>query len=213
MRAGPGPRAAIVSGAIALALTSCGSDAPAGPGLPERFRTPLSDWSPLQPFGTWNPVFDGYHLAQDLGGTEGTPVRAIADGVVRVALTGVTGYGGIVVTEHDAGDGEATTLALYGHLSAAAGLGVEEGDRVDAGEVIAVLAGDGEDGGPWSPHLHFGMREGPHLEGPHRCGLWLYVGYTRECPGTTHEAFMEGWIDPAAFFGMGSGPRPGGPEP
>lgn len=213
MRTRPGSRAVtLFAGLAALGVASCGADAPTGPGAPEGFRTPLADWSPLQPFGAWNPVFGGYHLAQDLAGGPGIPVRAIADGVVRVALTGVTGYGGIVVTEHPSADGAGAVLALYGHLSAAAGLGVEVGDRVDSGEVIAVLAGDDEDGGPWSPHLHFGLREGPHVDGSHRCGIWLYVGYTRECAGTTHEAFMGGWIDPAAFFGMesGSGPlRPG----
>lgn len=192
---------------LALALLSPACSNPAAPepepGLPEIDR-PVSEWQIHQWFGDWNAGWPGYHLAVDLTGDGGTPVVAVEDGVVRVALTGVEGYGAIVVTEHPAGGRtpSGTVLVLYGHLSAREGLAVSVGQDVARGQRLGVLAYDDEDGGPWRPHLHFGVRDGPHHDGPDLCGVWLYVGYTRECPDVTHEEFMaNGWIDPVVWFG------------
>lgn len=189
---------------FALLATACGDPAepPPGPVVPEIDR-PSAEWQIQQAFGRWNAAWPGYHLAIDLAGSGGTPVVAVADGVVRVAATGVGGYGAIVVTEHPVGarTSSGTVLAIYGHLSAREGLDVRVGDSVTRGQRIGRLAHDDEDGGPWLPHLHLGIREGPHHDGPDLCDVWLYVGYTRECDGVTHEAFMAaGWIDPAVWF-------------
>jgi len=188
-----------------LGAPGCDGD-PAGPGpdpaVPEIDR-PVSEWRIQQRFGRWNGAWPGYHLAVDLVAAGGTAVVAVDDGVVRVAATGVTGYGAIVVTEHPAGDRtpSGTVLVLYGHLSAREGLAVAAGQPVARGQGLGRLAYDDEDGGPWAPHLHLGVRDGPHHDGPDLCDVWLYVGYSRECEAVTHEAFMaSGWIDPEAWF-------------
>lgn len=196
---GGGPRPArrtlLATLALLWGVGGCGEDEPAGPSLDDALPGDLSSQTVLQPFGVWNAVWPGYHLAVDLEGSGGTPVAAMDRGTVRHALTGVSGYGGVVVVEHPSGAG--TILAIYGHLSARDGLAVDEGEEVERGQLLGRLAHDDEDGGPWEPHLHFGLRAGPHREGPQLCGVWLYVGYTRECPGTTHEAFLAaGWLDP-----------------
>lgn len=188
---------------FALTATACADPAepPPGPAVPEIDR-PSSRWQIRQPFGRWNAAWPGYHLAVDLAGSGGTPVVAVADGVVRVAATGVGGYGAIAVTEHAVGPRtpSGTILVIYGHLSAREGLEVGAGDFVARGQRIGRLAHDDEDGGPWLPHLHLGIREGPHHDGPDLCNVWLYVGYTRDCAGVTHEDFMAGWIDPLVWF-------------
>lgn len=171
---------------------------PTTPEDPDGGGIPL-DPSILQGFGVWNPSWPGYHLAVDLAGSGGTPVYAVADGTVREAVTGASGYGAVVVVEHPRSGG--SLLAIYGHLSTRSGLAVGVGDQVSAGQRLGSLAYDDEDGGPWQPHLHFGLRMGPHRDGPQLCGVWMYVGYTRECPGTTHEEFMaDGWLDPLDYL-------------
>ena len=178
---------------------------------------PLGSWAVLQDFGVWNEGFRGYHLAEDVEALPGTEVTAFADGVVMLADMNdrATGYGGLVLIQHDV-RGEVVT-SLYGHLSSRRRLNVDVGDVVAAGQVIGFIADDDEDGGPWSPHLHFGIRKGPTLlrqefteDGggrPTLCGVWLYVGYTRACTEITHEAHRDFWYHPSNFIaGRGLSP-------
>jgi murein DD-endopeptidase MepM/ murein hydrolase activator NlpD len=168
---------------------------------------PLESWQVLQEFGNWNPNWNGYHLAVDVAANPGTPVRAMADGTVRAVFTDdeAAGYGALVLIEHDF-DGAFVT-SLHGHLSSRLGVPVAVGDVVVGGEVIGYIAEDDEDGGPWSPHLHFGIRRGAVDLAATLCGEWLYVGYTRDCPSTSHEEARDFWLDPTAFL-VGHGARP-----
>ena len=194
---GPGPRTLVFLGLVAAGACWENPEPPTAPDASGDGDLPVA--GVLQRFGVWNPAWPGYHLAVDLAGAGGTPVSAVADGTVRVAETGVSGYGAVMVVEHRVGGVE--VLAVYGHLSTREGLGAREGDEVRAGGRLGSLAYDDEDGGAWRPHLHFGLRRGPHREGPHLCGVWLYVGYSRECPGTTHEEFTgAGWLDPLDYL-------------
>jgi len=68
------------------------------------------------------------------------------------------------------------------------------------GQVIAYIAEDDEDGGAWAPHLHFGVRRGAYSIDEEICGAWLYVGYTRECLGVSHEEHRDYWLDPGDFI-------------
>ena len=87
-----------------------------------------------------------FHAGIDLAAPLGTPVRAAADGQVRV--TGRRGgYGRFVELDH--GQGWTTR---YGHLQQAR---VTPGQRVAAGEIIATAGSTGLSTGP---HLHFEMR-------------------------------------------------------
>ncbi len=87
------------------------------------------------------------HEGMDLAAPEGSPVAAAKSGVV--AFAGERGgYGNLVVLEH--GDGTST---WYGHLSE---IEVTEGQRVDAGQTLALVGSTGDSTGP---HLHFELRD------------------------------------------------------
>lgn len=84
-----------------------------------------------------------HHNGVDIAVPSGTRVKAIAAG--RVVQSGPHGgYGNLVTIEH--GDG---MLSMYGHNSR---LEVSVGDRVEAGQTIALSGSTGRSTGP---HLHF----------------------------------------------------------
>lgn len=87
-----------------------------------------------------------FHEGVDLAAPRGTPVRAVADGVVVFAGY-KPGLGRTVVVDH--GHGVET---VYGHHSR---LMVNVGQRVSAGEVIATV---GDSGRSTGDHLHFELR-------------------------------------------------------
>ncbi|MFO8154614.1 MAG: peptidoglycan DD-metalloendopeptidase family protein [Pseudomonadota bacterium] len=79
------------------------------------------------------------------GGT-GDPVRAAADGRVVYAGSGLIGYGQLIILKHDP-----VYLSAYAHNSR---LLVDEGDRVEQGELIAEMGDSGTD----RVQLHFEVR-------------------------------------------------------
>ena len=176
---------------------------------------PLSAWTVTQDFGVWNPNWEGYHLAQDAAASPGDPVLAPMAGRVRAVYFGadVVGYGGLLLVEHATDAGPIVTL--YGHVSTRRGAAVAVGATVGPGDTLAYVADDDEDGGPWGPHLHFGIRRGAFDPDATICGVWLYVGYTRACPGVTHEQHRSLWYDPSDVLGSaaGAGIPDGGPGP
>jgi murein DD-endopeptidase MepM/ murein hydrolase activator NlpD len=88
----------------------------------------------------------GKHLAIDVTAAIGTPVRAMAPGLVAYADDGVKGYGKLVMVVHPGG-----WVTLYGHLDK---YRVEPGRLVKRGEVIALSGNTGISRGP---HLHFAL--------------------------------------------------------
>lgn len=103
----------------------------------------------LAPFGQ---IRMGYnHEGIDIRAAEGTPIFAIADGVVTKAAPdskGVENGGGHMIFI-DFGDG---VEGRYMHLSAYA---VQTGDQVKQGQVIGFT---GNTGDSTTPHLHFEYR-------------------------------------------------------
>lgn len=92
-----------------------------------------------------DPIDGGmrHHNGLDIAVPTGTKVRAIAAGrVVESAARG--GYGNLVTIEHEGG-----MVSLYGHN---AQLEVKIGDRVEAGQTVALSGSTGRSTGP---HLHF----------------------------------------------------------
>jgi lipoprotein NlpD len=71
----------------------------------------------------------------DIGNSEGTPVRAAADGVVVYSGSGLVGYGELVIVKHDD-----NWLSAYGHNRARM---VNEGQVVKAGQQIAEMGHTG----------------------------------------------------------------------
>ena len=91
--------------------------------------------------------FSDQRKGVDIGGKEGSPVFASADGKIVYVGTGVKSYGRLVIIKHDN-----DYLSAYAHnrkiLSA-------EGDRVARGQQIAEMGGSGAD----RVQLHFEIRK------------------------------------------------------
>lgn len=86
------------------------------------------------------------HTGIDIAGPYGSPVRAVTNGVVLEAGR-ESGYGNIVKLRHPDG-----SVTYYAHNSR---LLVSEGERVDAGQIIAR---EGSTGHSTGPHVHFEVR-------------------------------------------------------
>jgi murein DD-endopeptidase MepM/ murein hydrolase activator NlpD len=103
------------------------------------------------PFGERGPYWkSGYHPGIDFRAPVGTPVKAVADGIVVEAHEDGynKGYGGYVKIDHGNG-----LHSLYAHLSR---VDVAVGDQVVAGDKLALSGNTGISTGP---HLHLEMRQ------------------------------------------------------
>lgn len=117
-----------------------GGDRQVSRGLPlSQLSWPVVGWI-SSPYG----MRDGaMHEGLDIAADQGEPVRAVKDG--RVVFAGPRGtYGITVIIDH--GDGLRT---LYAHNSRVL---VSDGQRVSAGQRIALVGSTGRSTGP---HLHF----------------------------------------------------------
>jgi lipoprotein NlpD len=83
----------------------------------------------------------------NIAGNMGDPVRAAASGTVVYSGNGLIGYGELIIIKHND-----TFLSAYGHNSKRL---VKEGDRVSAGQEIALM---GASGAP-RVELHFEIRK------------------------------------------------------
>lgn len=131
--------------------------APTAPDQPTAWRYPLDKMRVTGFFGVHRDVLPTPHKGIDLAAATGTPVHAVADGVVIAAgaLAENDGrYGNAVIIEHGA------RRSMYAHLDSVA---VKAGDRVVAGQDIGTV---GETGFATGPHLHFEVRQGPQLIDP-----------------------------------------------
>ena len=84
------------------------------------------------------------HFGTDIVAKKDEPIKCVYDGVVVIShWTSETGY--VIGIQH-----ENNYFSLYKHNSV---LLKEEGDRVNSGEVIAIIGNSGEFSS--GPHLHF----------------------------------------------------------
>jgi len=114
-------------------------------GSPVTWRWPLSVRS-FRTRGLASGDSVERHAGLDLAVPEGSDVRAASDGHVEQAGAD-SAYGLFVLLEHSDG-----YESMYGHLSR---ILVTRGERVRAGEVIALT---GNSGRSTAPHLHFEIR-------------------------------------------------------
>ncbi|HTV90279.1 MAG TPA: M23 family metallopeptidase [Stellaceae bacterium] len=91
----------------------------------------------------------------NIAAPRGTPVRAVAGGVVAYAGNQLRGYGNLVLIKHPDG-----LISAYAHCEE---LLVHRGEQVAQGQVIAKV---GETGGVGRPQLHFELREGDRAVDP-----------------------------------------------
>ena len=89
------------------------------------------------------------HWGVDVAAPTGTPVRAPAGGVVTLAQRDLYFTGGTVLLNHGAG-----VTSSFLHLSR---LDVEEGDRIERGDLIGAIGSTGRSTGP---HLDWRMNAG-----------------------------------------------------
>ena len=109
---------------------------------PKYLRWPM----PGLPLGRGFGSNNGKHLAIDITADIGTPVRAMAPGIVGYADDGVRGYGKMVMLVHPGG-----WVTLYAHLSR---YKVRPGQRIGRNQILALSGNTGISRGP---HLHFAL--------------------------------------------------------
>lgn len=112
-------------------------------------RLPLFE-SPIAPgtyqfTSTYANRWGAFHGGIDMAAPLGTPIHAATDGKVIEAGPS-SGYGNWVQIQADDG-----TVTMYGHM-ASSGVLVQKGQKVTAGQVIALVGSEGFSTGP---HLHF----------------------------------------------------------
>lgn len=118
------------------------------------YRWPLSAGIVSSEFGRrWKKPHEGLDIAAD----EGEPVYASAAGEVLYANDKMRGYGNVVILRHDS-----SVTTLYAHNEK---LKVRLGDKVEQGQVIALLGSTGHSTGP---HVHFEMRKSNVAQDPRR---------------------------------------------
>ena len=126
-----------------------GTTAAAPVKAPGRLLTPVPGAPITSPFGyRIHPIYgtSRLHTGIDYGASEGTPIRASADGVV-VSASWYGGYGNATIIDH--GGGIAT---LNGHQSS---MSVSAGQKVTQGQTIGRVGCTGDCTGP---HTHFEVR-------------------------------------------------------
>lgn len=119
------------------------------------------------------------HLGIDYCLPENTPVHALFDGEVVIAVNdaGNKEYGGLVVLKHVTP--EFNFYTLYGHLTVASTTRHHVGDMISQGEQIALLANYPENGN-WVPHLHFQI-------------MLSLLDYKTDFPGVAYHRQIKVW--------------------
>ena len=151
---------------------------------------PLYTATAYDKIGNYGPESRTIHLGIDFWLPTNTPVHALFDGEIAVAVNdhGDKEYGGLVVLKHKEEDLEFFTL--YGHLDPASVLHYQKGDTILKGQKIGVL-GDKTVNGNWAPHLHFQV-------------MLSLLDYTTDFPGVAYANQIAVWkslcIDPNALF-------------
>ena len=148
-------RAATTTTAPGAPATTGGGTATTAPAAaapakaPGRLLTPVPGAPVTSPYGyRIHPIYgtSRLHTGIDYGASEGTPIRASADGVV-VSASWFGGYGNATIIDH--GGGIAT---LNGHQSS---MSVSAGQKVTQGQTIGRVGCTGDCTGP---HVHFEVR-------------------------------------------------------
>jgi murein DD-endopeptidase MepM/ murein hydrolase activator NlpD len=102
--------------------------------------------SPYGVLSVYHGQVRGFHGGVDIAAAEGTPVRAAADGIVRLAEA-LPLSGNAVLVDHGLG-----VVTSYLHMSA---INVRTRQRVSRGDLLGQV---GSTGLATGPHLHWGLR-------------------------------------------------------
>jgi murein DD-endopeptidase MepM/ murein hydrolase activator NlpD len=153
-----------VADEILRALTRAPAPSDAEPEVPETTRVvfplPAGSYTDTSSYGWRTDPFTGkraFHAGSDLAAAGGTPILAIADGVVTYAGHR-GGYGNLIIIEHTVA-GE-RVASFYAHMWEA-GIHVTVGSSVAAGQHIADVGSSGRSSGT---HLHLEIHPGGAAE-------------------------------------------------
>ena len=132
----------------ALAELAASAERYAGEIAANAWNLPLSGYRLTAGFGESSGLWASTHTGLDFAADSGTPVVAVANGVIRSA-TYDSSYGNKIVLTLEDG-----TEIWYCHLS---GFNVSAGESVTGGEPIGFV---GSTGNVTGPHLHLEVRPG-----------------------------------------------------
>ena len=97
------------------------------------------------------------HSGVDIAAAKGTPVVSPAKGIIRLAAKDFYLMGNTLMIDHGLG-----VMSIFIHLDS---LDVNEGERVEQGDMVARV---GKTGRATGPHLHWGISVGPTSIDPAR---------------------------------------------
>jgi len=124
-------------------------------------------------FGKRLDPFNGtemFHFGVDIAGPTGTPIRATADGTVRMA-SWQSGYGKLVVLQHDFG-----YSSRYAHNYK---ILVRVGDKIKRGQIISLMGDTGKSSGT---HCHYEVWKNNNRKNPYAFMIGGGVRYQRIIP-------------------------------
>jgi murein DD-endopeptidase MepM/ murein hydrolase activator NlpD len=141
---------------FALGLTICPLVGHSSAETEPVIGSPFDSLARSELYDSFNEIHHGHrHEAIDIMKPRGTPVLAVADGVIRKLFVSVAG--GLTIYEFDNSE---EYCYFYAHLHNYA-FGLHDGMRVRRGEVIGFVGTTG-DALPSAPQLHFAIsRLGP----------------------------------------------------
>lgn len=106
-------------------------------------------------FGEPDAVYNKPHTGADMPAASGTPIYAVADGVVSAASARPS-YGNCVQIDHGTADNGSSYATLYAHMSSFC---VSAGQTVHKGDVIGYVGNTGDvRGANGGYHLHLELR-------------------------------------------------------
>ncbi|MFB7893678.1 M23 family metallopeptidase [Microbacterium sp. NPDC056044] len=133
------------------------------------FPLPSGTYTDTSSYGWRTDPFTGgrkFHEGSDLAAAGGTPILAIADGVVTFAGRR-GGFGNLIIVEHTV-DGE-RVASFYAHMRDH-GINVAAGSTVTAGQHIGDVGSSGRSSGT---HLHLEIHPGGPAHPPVNAVEWL----------------------------------------
>lgn len=116
---------------------------------PFPYSVPITDGFGDRPAGTSGT---SHHNGVDFVPGQGTPIYAVADGVVSVHSDDAFGYGNHVIISHDVNGMQFDSL--YAHMLTGSSP-LNAGDAIKAGDFIGLV---GDTGDSYGAHLHFEIR-------------------------------------------------------
>jgi len=149
------------------------------------------------------------HLGTDFAGATGSPVYAVADGVVTFSANAGPQWGQVVIVKH------ATTswgwskdvYSFYAHVESL----VFDGQQVRRGQKIATIGPTAVDS--TGPHLHFAIRDGAEAAEVPGPGYRGFDFVRSQNPQMTYPGYSITWYDPYKVLSENLFGGPAAPQP